>query len=241
MNPAMRPRVRSGMRSARPWLLCGVVAGLAAAPAAAAAAAGPDCAGPVAAALQRRYESVRDLSARFEQTTKSAALGGPGSVTTSSGQLVFAKPGRMRWSYEAPEPSLVVSDGSVLWIYDPVHAEVQRLSVTQEYLSGAAVSFLFGEGQLSREFEIRALACGPDEATLELAPREPASYEKLRARVDPKSGELLATTVIDLLGNETTVALHGTRVNQAPKAELFRFEVPEGAKLVDLGAAQGRP
>ena len=230
------------MRSARrPWLPLAVVAAVAAAGGAARAAAPGDCAGPVAAALQRRYESVRALSARFEQTTKSAALGGPGSVTTSSGQLVFAKPGRMRWSYEAPEPSLVVSDGSVLWIYDPLRREVQRLSVTQEYLSGAAVSFLFGEGKLSRDFEIRALACGADEATLELVPREPASYEKLRARIDPRTGELRATTVIDLLGNETTVALHGTRVNQAPKADLFRFEVPEGAKLVDLGAAQGQP
>ena len=184
---------------------------------------------------------MRDLSARFEQTTKSAALCGPGSETRSSGRLVFAKPGRMRWSYEAPEPSLVVSDGKLLWIYDPERREVQRLRVTQEYLSGAAVSFLFGEGKLSRDFEIRALACGDTEATLELVPREPATYEKLRARIDPKTGELRATTVIDLLGNETTVALSETRVNQAPKPELFHFEVPEGAQVIDLDAAQAQP
>jgi outer membrane lipoprotein carrier protein len=229
------------MRSARRRLAIAIAAAaLAAGPAAggAPAAAGGDCAGAVAAALQRRYESVRDLSARFEQTTKSAALGGPGSTTRSSGQLVFAKPGRMRWSYEAPEPSLVVSDGKQLWIYDPSRHEVQRLSVTQEYLSGAALSFLFGEGQLAREFEIRALECGESEATLELVPREAATYEKLRARIDPRSGELRATTVIDLLGNETTVALSETRVNQAPKAELFHFDVPAGAQVVDLDAAQ---
>ena len=236
MNAAGLRRVPAGMRSARPHLLLAIAAAVAAAGPAAAAA---DCAEPVAAALQRRYESVRDLSARFEQTSRSAALGGPGSTTRSSGQLVFAKPGRMRWSYEAPEPSLVVSDGKQLWIYDPSHHEVQRLSVTQEYLSGAAVSFLFGEGKLSREFEIRAVESGASEATLELVPREAATYEKLRARIDPRSGELRATTVIDLLGNETTVALFDTRVNQAPKAELFHFEVPVGAQVVDLDASQG--
>ena len=246
MNPAPSPRVPVGMGSALPRLLRLALAVAAAAAvgvpgSAAAADAGLACGDAVATALQRRYESVRDLSARFEQTTKSAALGGPGSETRSSGRLVFAKPGRMRWSYEAPEPSLVVSDGKLLWIYDPERREVQRLSVTEQYLSGAAVSFLFGEGKLSRDFEVRALACGDAEATLELVPREPATYEKLRARIDPRSGELLATTVTDLLGNETTVALSETRVNQAPKAELFRFEVPEGAQVIDLDAAKAQP
>jgi len=239
VNPAPPPRVPVGVRTAPLRLL--LVAAVAVAAAGPTAAAAPDCAEAVAAALQRRYESVRDLSARFEQTTQSVALGGPGSASTSSGRLVFAKPGRMRWSYEAPEPSLVVSDGKRLWIWDPGRREVQQLKVTEEYLSGAALSFLFGEGKLARDFQIRALACGEKEATLELVPREPATYEKLRARIDPRSGELVATTVFDLLGNQTTVALSETRVNQAPGPELFHFDVPEGAQVVDLDALRGSP
>ena len=237
----MLPRVPGKMRAALAGLVLAVFAAPASAGGEAPVAAGGDCADRVAAALQRRYESVRDLSARFDQTTRSASLGGPGSETSSRGRLVFAKPGRMRWSYEEPEPSLVVSDGSRLWIYDPGHREVQQLSVTDAYLSGAAVSFLFGQGKILRDFEIRALACGDLEATLELVPRQPATYEKLRARIDPRSGELVATTVFDLLGNATTVALHETRVNQDPAAELFRFEVPEGVHVIDLDAAPGRP
>ena len=50
--------------------------------------------------------------------------------------------GRMRWTYVAPEPSLVVSDGKQLWIYDPVNREAQHLTVTAAYLSGAALSFV---------------------------------------------------------------------------------------------------
>ena len=231
------------MAPALPRLLIALAVAVAASPrpAAAAADAAPACGEAVATALQRRYESVRDLAARFEQTTRSAALGGPGSAASSRGQLVFAKPGRMRWSYEAPEPSLVVSDGTKLWIWDPGRREVQQMGVSAETLSGAALSFLFGEGRLARDFEIRALECGEREALLELVPRAPTSYEKLRARVDPRSGELLATTVFDLLGNQTTVALFETRVNQAPKPELFRFEVPEGAQVVDLDALRPAP
>ena len=69
-------------------------------------------------AIQSRYQTIGDMSARFAQTTTSVALGGGagGRVGQSVGTVQFAKPGRMRWSYREPEPSLVVSDGETLWI-----------------------------------------------------------------------------------------------------------------------------
>jgi outer membrane lipoprotein carrier protein len=194
-----------------------------------------------AAALQRRYEAVRDLEASFEQTTRSVALGKAGSTARSRGQVVFAKPGRMRWTYTDPEPSLVVSDGRQLWIYDPANHEAQRMVVTEAYLSGAALSFLLGAGEIRRDFEVKARECGERSALLDLVPREPASYERLEARVDPRSGELLETTVVDLLGNATTVALRDLRVNRDPDASLFRFEPPPGVRVVDLEAGGGAP
>jgi outer membrane lipoprotein carrier protein len=215
------------------------------APAPQASAAAPpgaeECAGRAIAALQRRYESVRDLSARFEQTSRSVALGGPAATERSQGQVVFAKPGRMRWSYETPEPSLVVSDGKELWIYDPARQEAQRFPVTEGYLSGAAVQFLLGQGQILREFNAKALRCEATAVELELVPRAPATYEKLRVVTDPRSGELLETTVFDLVGNATTVALRDAKTNLDPKPSLFRFEAPEGVRVLELGAgAEGR-
>lgn len=199
------------------------------------------CAEGAARALQSRYEAVRDLEARFEQTTRSVALGQPGATAKSRGTVVFAKPGRMRWTYAEPEPSVVVSDGQQLWIYDPTRREAQHLAVTEGYLSGAALAFLLGEGEILREFDVKALECTEGAALLELVPREPATYERLRARVDPGSGELLETTVVDLLGNTTTVALHDLRVNRDPDASLFRFEPPAGVRVMDLGAGAGAP
>jgi outer membrane lipoprotein carrier protein len=215
---------------------------LAVAPLAAAAPpvqAGLDCADRVAKALQRRYEAVRDLEASFEQSTRSVALGQPGATSKSRGSVVFAKPGRMRWTYLEPEPSLVVCDGKELWIYDAANREAQRLTVTEAYLSGAALSFLLGEGEILRDFEVKALECGEASARLDLVPRQAATYERLEARIDPRSGELLETTVIDLLGNATTVALRDLRVNRDPDASLFRFEPPPGVRVLDLDAATG--
>jgi outer membrane lipoprotein carrier protein len=207
----------------------------AAAPAAAADELEP-CLRAAVDAVQKRYEAVEDLHARFEQTSRSVALGGPGSETRSAGEVVFAKPGRMRWSYQEPEPSLVVSDGHWLWIYDPGAGEAQKLPVTGGAMTGAAVQFLLGEGRIERDFRVSAEACSASEARLSLVPREPATYEKLRIVTDPRSGDLRETEVVDLLGNVTRVAFRDVRTNAGAAPELFVFEPPEGVEMIELSA-----
>jgi outer membrane lipoprotein carrier protein len=199
------------------------------------------CALAAVAAMQKRYESVRDLRARFEQTTRSVSLSGPGAVSTARGRVVFAKPGRMRWAYEEPEPSLVVSDGEWLWLYDPAHGEAQRYPVGEGFLSAAAIQFLLGEGDLLRDFRVEALACDGNEAHLELVPRRPASYERMRVRADPARGDLRETEVVDLLGNLTRVRFLDVEVDTGPDPGLFRFEAPEGVEIIDVGPPPSAP
>jgi outer membrane lipoprotein carrier protein len=192
-----------------------------------------DAAKRAAASTQARYEGVRDLQARFTQITRQAgAL--PSAPTTARGSVVLAKPGKMRWTYEAPEPSLVVSDGVTLWIYDPAFREAQRLPVSGGYLSGAAIQFLLGEGDIFRDFHVTAIACGEDSAELELVPREPATYEKLTVKVDAATGDITGTRLVDLLGTVIEVELSELRTDQSPPASLFRFEPPKGVRVTDL-------
>jgi outer membrane lipoprotein carrier protein len=193
------------------------------------------CVAAAVAAVQQRYEAISDLSARFEQRSRSVALGGGAAAeTVSRGTVVFAKPGKMRWSYEEPEPSLVVSDGETLWLYDPTRAEVQRLSVSAGFVSGAAIQFLLGQGDMRRDFEVSALRCGPDAAELELVPRADATYEKLQILADLPSGQLRRTTVFDLLGNVTEVGFGDVRTNQSPGDDAFRFDPPEGVEVIEF-------
>ena len=147
------------------------------------------------------------------QTTQSVAFGGDSSPASepARGRVEFAKPGRMRFEYETPEPSLVVSDGKTLWIYDPVAKEVQVLAVEGDFLSAAAIQFLLGEGRLQESFEVTARSCAPDRAELELRPRAEASYERIELVADPVSGWIRETTVHDLLGKPDPRDLRGHR------------------------------
>jgi outer membrane lipoprotein carrier protein len=198
----------------------------------------PDCAADVADRVQRRYEKVRDLHVHFEQRTDRVALGSaPSDALVASGDAVFAKPGKMRWTYVAPEPSLVVSDGTTLWIYDEKAKEVQKLALAAGYLSAAGVQFLLGEGKLANDFQITAQHCGEPVVTLVLVPKQEAQYERLELRVDAKSGAVAETTVVDLFGNRTVVAFQNSRENAGVEAASFRFSPPAGVRVVEVPPA----
>ena len=197
-----------------------------------------------AARVQARYDGIRDLASEFEQESQSATFGGQALMDSDvkRGEVVFAKPGKMRWRYTEPEPSVVVSDGETLWIHDVEGGTATRLAVTAGYLSGAALQFLLGDGQLLESFDVSASRCAADRVDLTLLPREDATYERLGLVADPKTGDILATSVVDLFGNETVIRFQQVVVNQAPPAETFAFVPPEGVEIIDYAAgdAAGR-
>ena len=213
--------------------------------------ASANCVDGVAGTVQAHYDQVRDFSAEFEQTTRSALFGSAGADqgAPSRGQVVFAKPGKMRWTYSEPEPSLVVSDGAILWLYAPKLREAQRLPVTDGYLTGAALQFLLGDGKLADSFEISAASCPMKESAaaraegreplveLELVPKEPSSYERLGLTANFDTGEVTATRVVDLFGNETRIAFRSIQTNQDPGADVFRFTPEDGVEVIELEAA----
>lgn len=202
-------------------------------------AAHASCAEAIARKVQAHYDGVQDLSARFTQTSRVASLGDAPEQgdMQASGKVVFAKPGRMRWSYEKPQPSLVVTDGKTLWTWDPGLGEAQHLAVGKGFLSGTAIQFLLGEGDVLQTFAVDADRCDGDRVVLRLQPYKAASYERLLLEVDPRTGEVHATEVVDLLGNTTRVAFSHVRTNTRPAADTFHFKPPKGAQVIEVPPA----
>ncbi len=208
-----------------------------------AAAEEPPCAERVAGRVQDRYESVRDFRAVFEQSTERVGFSGQvPEALRAEGEVFLQKPGRMHWAYTKPAPSFVISNGVGAWVYDPVAAEAQYFELGTEFLSGAALQFLLGEGELLESFQVSSPDCGTVAATtLELTPREPASFERLDLLVDNERAELLETRVVDLLGNRTRLVLRDVRLGEPPPLDHFEFEAPPGTRVLELpaGGADG--
>jgi outer membrane lipoprotein carrier protein len=190
-----------------------------------------DCASALTARVQARYDRMHELEAHFVQRTISA-LSPKGDVTT--GRVALAKPGKMRWSYETPEPSLVVSDGATLWIYDPAAREAQKFAVGEQFLSGAAFQFLLGSGRIADSFRVRVDRCDAPRARLTLTPKADATYQSLELEVDTASGEAHATAVLDLFGNRTEVQFDELRYDRGLPATAYRFEPEPGVRVIEL-------
>lgn len=193
--------------------------------------------------VQARYEGIRDIHADFEQTSVAATFAGEPLMTPDpkTGQVVFAKPGKMRWSYVTPEASVVVSNGQILWIYDVAAKSVTRLEVTSGFLSGAALQFLLGDGQILESFEVKAPSCTGDLVTLDLTPKSDATYDRLGLVANRISGDIVATSVLDLFGNLTRISFSKIEINRDPKSEIFELEVPDGVEVIDYKASKGWP
>lgn len=191
--------------------------------------------------IQKRYEGIRDLRADFEQTNTSATFEGEALMKPEPrrGKVIFAKPGKMRWTYDPPEASVVVSDGKTLWIHDVEARTVARLAVTEGYLSGAALQFLLGDGKILESFRVSAAECDATEVTLDLLPREDASYERLGLVANRETGSVVATSVTDLFGNQTRIRFEKLEENRNPQPDTFVLKIPEGVEVIDY--AESRP
>jgi outer membrane lipoprotein carrier protein len=190
------------------------------------------------AALQKRYDGLRALRARFVQTSTGAAFGEP---TTSKGAVLVERPGRIRWTYDPPDGRVIVLDGEAIWIYSPEERQLQIAPLAKGGVSPTALSFLMGEGRLQDEFTAHLVPeTGGDRPSglgLELIPRGDPSFESLVLWLDPKTHELRESVLVDLFGNRTRLALSDVKYDGEVPDDAFRVKVPEGTDEIDLRKA----
>ena len=183
--------------------------------------------------VQHFYRQTEDFQAAFIQRYTDIAAG---ETTRSRGRVYFKKPGMMRWDYydardDDRRDRVLVSDGSMFWIYEFEYQQVFRQCLEDSQLP-TTLRFLMGEGDLGEEFDVElAERSTRQRPVLELTPKEPTShYRMLRFVLDPETYQVVQTTVYDPYGNTNQIEFHNTRVNRNVQASSFQFTVPEGAR-----------
>lgn len=189
----------------------------------------------VVSEVQRRYDSAADFRARFSQTLTSAALG---RTTSSAGEVMFKKPGRMRWDYDKPEKASYVSDGVTLWLYEPEDHQAFKQDLRSSQLP-AALAFLTGKGKLASEFEITAAPAethfgGPGDYLLALTPKAAQPQVKgILFVVDGRTFDVRESVITDAQGNVNDLVFADIRVNTRIADGTFRFTPPAGVRVID--------
>ncbi len=184
------------------------------------------------ARVERRYDGVRDVRARFEQSSFVAALG---REDRARGSVAIARPGRMRWEYGEPERSVLVVDAEAVRLYSPDEKKLQVAPLGAGALSPTALGFLLGERALGDEFTAERIdAPGRAELGLRLVPRTDAGFEALEMWLEPERLLLRESVLHDLFGNRTRVRFEEVLENQGVPDSAFQLELPGGVEVIDL-------
>lgn len=188
--------------------------------------AGTPSATELAARVQSYYERTTDLEARFDQTYVYAGFG---RRQASSGVLRVKKPGMMRWDYERPTKKVVAVKGSRLVQYEPEEHQAyvdERFDATA---MSAAVTFLLGQGDLAKEFDLAVDGSG----ALLLRPKVSDPRVDSIALSVGKDGEVSATRVVDGSGNVNEIRFSAVKRNRGIPDGAFDVRLPKDVHRID--------
>ena len=191
-------------------------------------------ASPVIQELQKSYESIQTIEAKFTQVYRSKRFGD----RKSSGKVWLKKPGQMRWDYDQPKGKVMVADGKSLTLFDPDDNQAIVSPVGDEGDLPPPLSFLWGKRKLEEGFDVTKIArlkgAPEGDTILECLPKKPISnVSKIYLFVrESRPWTVTGTRVIDSLDGENEIRFSDLQTNGTVSAERFRFDIPKGAVRV---------
>jgi len=188
----------------------------------------------LARGLQKKYDTIKDFSADFVHQYQSGVLK---KQRTERGRLLVRKPGQMRWESEAPERSLVVSDGKNVYLYVPDDKQVTVSAVPADDEATTPALFLAGKGNLTRDFTVAQAAPAADmpagTLALKLVPRKPQpDYDWLVIEFEAATYRLRGLMTSDAQGGVSSFSFTNLKENVGLADKEFVFKPPRGVDVV---------
>ncbi|MEM7449568.1 MAG: outer membrane lipoprotein carrier protein LolA [Myxococcota bacterium] len=199
-------------------------------------------AGEIAARVQSFYDRTATIRANFQQRYFLKLYD---REETSSGTVVFKKPGRMRWNYDEPHQKVIVSNGQTLKVYEPPREGETRGQGYQQSMDDnqlpAVFAFLTGTGRLDEQFTFRLLdtrdsmGAAWDGYVLQLRPRSPSPHFEqvlFYVRLVEGAGIVERVLIVDPVGNRNLFEFQGLRFTTPIEERYFEFRFPRGTRIV---------
>ena len=98
--------------------------------------------------LEYRYNRAKTLQISFEESY----VGSGRPRRNETGELSLQKPGKMRWEYSQPAGKLFLSDGKLIYYYNPVSKRAEKMKVRESEDMRAPLAFLLGKLDFQKDF-----------------------------------------------------------------------------------------
>ncbi len=199
----------------------------------------------IAKNFRKKYESVKNFSANFEQTTIVAD-----TKRVASGKVSFQKPNLLRQEYCDPAnpekmTQLIVADGKIIWSYTPLINQITKQELIQDE---SRMELLPGFGRSLENVEKNySLSLAEDELAektgvhgVELIPRNQnrgpgAIFDVLQVWIRDVDSVPVQFKYKDQK-NETTFVLSfkDVKINENLDESVFKFEPPKGVQIITV-------
>jgi len=191
------------------------------------------------ALVQDYYKKSGNFSAAFEQSYISKMTM---REQKSEGMVHFAAPKMMRWEYEKPERTVMVTDGARAWYADFERKELKIYDNFKSSYMERSLAFLWGSGDLLADYTIvivnekrvEDLVDAGSRTVIEAVPIESnAQFEIIYLFIDPASGRIEEVLWFDAMGNSNNLRFKDVKTGQKWAVDFFSFKAPGSDWVVE--------
>lgn len=200
------------------------------------------------ARVQTFYANISHVDSIFRQEVTNNTFG---TTKSSDGEVWLSKPGKMRWDYREKRKDVTVvkksfiSNGTTLYDVEHDNKQVLKKNLAQD-LMPVAVTFLYGKGDLAKEFNPEidkdSKYGGKGDLVLKLTPKKPsAQYKNLFLVVSTADYHVHESVIIDASNNVNHFLFYNEDFEKPVKDSWFEFDESsvKNYRVVDLDQQQG--
>jgi len=147
-----------------------------------------------------------------------------------SGQFFFKKPNLFKWDYLEPSKSQLISDGELLYLYDP---DLKQVVISQlKKFGGVSPAMLLVTSDLESLFEVTIIQDKKGVSWFRALPHEPEKANFKEVFINFSQKKLKSMRIIDGFDNTTEIDFIKVSRNTDINEAIFLFNTPEDIDVI---------
>ncbi len=178
--------------------------------------------------FQQRLAHIQSINGRFTQ--KSFDIDGV-EIDTSEGSFSVAKTAKILWQVESPMAQQIVSNGSLLWIYDPDLEQVVIETVSDKLELTPLGLFNQNSDQIEARYSVSERHTDAGTIEYHLSARDQSALFKTMV-ISFVDEAPIFISLVDSFGQTTDIAFEGVDLNLTLEDSVFEFSIPDGIDVI---------
>ena len=177
--------------------------------------------------LSNILNQMNSLTGKFKQTVVDQ---NGATLQEVSGQFFFKKPNLFKWDYLEPSKNQLISDGELLYLYDP---DLKQVVISQlKKFGGLSPAMLLVTNDIESLFEVTIIQDKKGTDWFRALPLEPEKANFKEVFINFVQKELKGMRIIDGFNNLTEIEFIKVSRNTDINEAIFLFNTPEDTDII---------